>query len=167
MPYRIHALTYLYLVHAVVTTMFHGLDVQCRLTLTAEHAGETTTATAHVAVTTEVEIAEASVGVEMGGYLDKEAVSYPKPLPETLSLSGDSGSKVCVYVCAGRLQVQAAFVSPCAGKIRPHTRCRSCMTSRGHVINFPLMCTFVCAAGLVRGHEASNDTELCPWAGGR
>lgn len=67
-----------------------------RLTLTAENAGETTTAPAKVAWTTEVEVVNATTGVEAGSYLDSQLLSYPKPLPETLSLVTNGASKVLV-----------------------------------------------------------------------
>ena len=65
-----------------------------RLTFTAQNAGETVTAQPKVAWTTEVEIVDASAGVETGSSTDAQPLSYPKQLPATLSLVTDGASKV-------------------------------------------------------------------------
>ena len=62
--------------------------------MTAQKAGETTTAQAKVAWTTEVEVVGVRAGVETGSSVDAQELSYPKQLPTTLSLVTDGASKV-------------------------------------------------------------------------
>lgn len=86
------------------------------LTMTAQKAGETTTAQARVAWTTEVEVVGVKAGVETGSSVDAQELSYPKQLPTTLSLVTDGASKVVVEFSVRRGPNSAA-----AGEVfRPH-----------------------------------------------
>ena len=62
--------------------------------MTAQKGGETTSAQARVAWTTEVEVVGVRAGVETGSSVDAQELSYPKQLPTTLSLVTDGASKV-------------------------------------------------------------------------
>lgn len=79
------------------TTQAHSCR---RLTFTAQNAGETVTAQAKVAWTTEVEIVDATAGVETWSSTDAQQLSYPKQLPATLSLVTDGASKVWHPACS-------------------------------------------------------------------